>query len=118
MLQGSSCVLNQLECLHAMCWAISVGPCGIVQPITSAMMKKMAVPSTPRFSAHFSPRSHISTCCRRYKFSTLMVRNLCDRHCTVKDNSWMCILHQYHKASGLKSYPTLRSEENGVNIFH
>ncbi len=34
--------------------------------------------------------------------STLMVRNLCDRHHILKDNSWMCILHQYHKAIGLQ----------------
>ncbi len=31
-----------------------------------------------------------------------MVRTLSDRHHTLKDNSWMFILHQYHKASGLK----------------
>ncbi len=35
--------------------------------------------------------------------STLIVRNLCDRHRILKDNSWMCILHQYHKASRLKA---------------
>ncbi len=35
--------------------------------------------------------------------STLIVRNLCDRPRILKDNSWMCILHQYHNASGLKS---------------
>ncbi len=34
---------------------------------------------------------------------THMVRNLCDRHHIFKDNSWMCILHQYHKASRRKS---------------
>ncbi len=35
--------------------------------------------------------------------SALMVQNLCARHRILKDNSWMCILHQYHKASGLKA---------------
>ncbi len=34
--------------------------------------------------------------------STLMVQNLCDRHCILKDNNWMGILHEYHKASELK----------------
>ncbi|MBL0687314.1 MAG: ABC transporter ATP-binding protein [Sulfurospirillum sp.] len=29
--------------------------------------------------------------------------NICERHRTLKDNSWMCILHQYHKASRLKA---------------
>ncbi len=34
--------------------------------------------------------------------STFMVRNVYDRHRILKDNSWMCILHLYDKASGLK----------------
>ncbi len=34
--------------------------------------------------------------------STLMIWNLCDRH-ILKDNSWMCILYHYLKASRLKS---------------
>ncbi len=52
---------------------------------------------------------------------TLMDRNLCDRHCILKDNCWMCILHQYRKASSLKASTTMmcqKREENGVNIFH
>ncbi len=32
--------------------------------------------------------------------STLMVRNLYDRYHILKDNSWMSILHEYHKVSG------------------
>ncbi len=35
---------------------------------------------------------------------TLMVRYRCDRHRILKENNWMCILHQYHTVSGLKSY--------------
>ncbi len=35
-----------------------------------------------------------------------------------KDNSWMSILHQYHRASGLKAWTAMcRSEEKGGNIF-
>ncbi len=30
-----------------------------------------------------------------------MFQHLCDRHHILKDNSWMCILHQYHKTAGL-----------------
>ncbi len=30
---------NQLECLFVMCSAISVGPCGMVQPIAAAVLK-------------------------------------------------------------------------------
>ncbi len=41
-----------------------------------------------------------------------MVRNLCDRHRTLKDISWIWILHQYHKASGLKACTAMcRSEK-------
>ncbi len=39
--------------------------------------------------------------------STLMVRKFCDRHRILKDNSWMCILHQYHKVSRLKASITM-----------
>ncbi len=51
--------------------------------------------------------------------STLMVRNLCDIHLIIKDICWMCILDQYHKASGLKSCTAMcrEQEENGVNII-
>ncbi len=35
--------------------------------------------------------------------STLMTWNRCDRHRILKDNIWMCILHQCHNASGLKA---------------
>ncbi len=51
-------------------------------------------------------------------YSTLIVWNLCYRHHILKDNSWMCILHQYHKASGFKSCTAicLEREENGVNM--
>ncbi len=35
-----------------------------------------------------------------------------------KDNSWMSILHQYHKASGLKAWIAMyRSEKKWDNIF-
>ncbi len=44
------------------------------------------------------------TSSRRFRFSTLMVWNRCDRYRILKENSWICILHQYHKASRLKSY--------------
>ncbi len=44
----------------------------------------------------------------------LWSRYLCDRHRILKENSWMCILHQHHKASGLKSYT--RCVGSGVNI--
>ncbi len=55
--------------------------------------------------------------------STLMVRNLCARRCILKDNSWMCILHQYHKTSWLNKSAErcVGSERNyyyGVNIHH
>ncbi len=34
----------------------------------------------------------------------------------LKDNSWMCILHQYHKVSGLKAWTAMcRSEEKWGN---
>ncbi len=34
---GGAAVCNQLEYLRAMCLAISVGTCGMVQPLTVAM---------------------------------------------------------------------------------
>ncbi len=43
-----------------------------------------------------------------------MVRYRCDRHRILKENGWMCILHQYHKASGLKLYTMMC--RSGVNI--
>ncbi len=43
-----------------------------------------------------------------------MVRYRCDRHRILKENRWMCILHQYHKASGLKLYTLMC--RSGVNI--
>ncbi len=54
------------------------------------------------------------------KFSTLMAQNHSDRHRILKDNSWMCILHQYHKASMLKACTAMcqKREKNWVNIFH
>ncbi len=52
-------------------------------------------------------------------FEILMVRNLCDRYRILKDNSWMCILHQYYKTSRLKASTVMcrEGEENGVNII-
>ncbi len=36
----------------------------------------------------------------------------------LKDNSWMCILHQYHKVSGLKACTAMcRSEKKCSNIY-
>ncbi len=35
--------------------------------------------------------------------STLIFRNSRDKHLILKDNSWICIYHQYHKVSRLKS---------------
>ncbi len=32
-----------------------------------------------------------------------LVQTLCDRHRILTENSWMCILNQYHKAIRLKS---------------
>ncbi len=45
--------------------------------------------------------------------STFMVRNRCDRYHILKDNSWMCISHQYHKAGGLLSKHNDVSEVRG-----
>ncbi len=39
----------------------------------------------------------------------ILVRILCDRY--LKDNSWMCILHQYHNTSGLKAYTAMCRRE-------
>ncbi len=36
---GERLCVNQLGCLHAMCSAISMGPCGMVQPITMTVLK-------------------------------------------------------------------------------
>ncbi len=46
-------------------------------------------------------KSHFNLLQQIY-FSTLIFRNSCDKHRILKDNSWICILNQYHKASGLK----------------
>ncbi len=37
--RGSGCVLTKVGCLCVMCSAISVGPCGMVQPIAAAVLK-------------------------------------------------------------------------------
>ncbi len=54
-----------------------------------------------------------------FNSSKLMVWNLCNKHCILKDNSWMCILHQYHKASRLKSCIAMcwERERNGYIYF-
>ncbi len=46
-----------------------------------------------------------------------MVQNICDRH-ILKDNSWMCILHQYHKVSGLKASTMMcrKQDENPLAV--
>ncbi len=35
---------------------------------------------------------------------------ICDRHRILKDKSWMCLLHQYHKASRLKPCTAMGQE--------
>ncbi len=47
-----------------------------------------------------------------------MDRIICDRHRTLKDNSWMYILHQYHKASGLKACTMCRSEKWKWDMYY
>ncbi len=102
MLDCSGCGYR-LKCLRAMCSAISIGHHGMLQPITMTMRKINMTKS------HFN-------CCSRFKFSTLMARNRCDRHIILKDNSWICILHQYHKANGLKAC-TAMCRNYAVNII-
>ncbi len=46
----------------------------------------------------------------------ILVRILCDRS-YLKDNSWMCILHQYHKASRLKACTAMCRSEKKVSKY-
>ncbi len=49
-----------------------------------------------------------------------MVQYHCDRRRILKENSWMCILHQYHNASILKVCTAMCQSErkNDVYIFN
>ncbi len=49
--------------------------------------------------------------------STLMVQHLCEKYRILKDNSWMCILHQYHKASGLKVCTAMCQEREELSDY-